>query len=233
MKKTLFILTLALALVFALAACGKALASETPAPTPEPQATTEPPAPASEEPHAVPAPEPTSAPSAEPVRQNGERFEKVITILGLEQTAQFEHVRNESFGFEMDYDCDAFKRDTDAERVRFVSVWDDPANPENYLELTSSDEDAETVAAAVSERLSQEYEVSRDNCQLTRAGSCIRVLAEVTRGTNQMADYLQHIYIVPAPDGCRIAWEHYFVTESEGFARRFGYMLDTLTLTEK
>ena len=232
MKKTLFILTLALALVFALAACGKALASETPAPTPEPQATTEPPAPASEEPHAVPAPEPTSAPSAEPVRQNGERFEKVITILGLEQTAQFEHVRNESFGFEMDYDCDAFKRDTDAERVRFVSVWDDPANPENYLELTSSDEDAETVAAAVSERLSQEYEVSRDNCQLTRAGSCIRVLAEVTRGTNQMADYLQHIYIVPAPDGCRIARVHCFIVESEGFFKHVGYMLDTLSVID-
>ena len=81
---------------------------------------------------------------------------QVITILGLEQTAQFEHIRNESFGFEMDYDCEAFKRDTNAERVRFVSVWDDPANPENYLELSSSDEDARTVAAAVSEQLSPE-----------------------------------------------------------------------------
>ena len=232
MKKTLFILTLALALVFALAACGKAPASETPAPTPEPQATTEPPAPASEEPHAVPAPDPTPAPSAEPVRENGERFEKVITILGLEQTAQFEHIRNESFGFEMDYDCDAFKRDTDAERVRFVSVWDDPANPENYLELSSSDEDAETVAAAVSEQLSREYEVSRDTYELARAGCCIRILAEVTRGTNQMADYLQHIYIVPAPDGCRIAKVHCFIVDSEGFFKHVGYMLDTLSVID-
>ena len=232
MKKTLLVYTLALALVFALAACGKAPASETPAPTLEPETAAETPAPASEEPVAAPTPDPTPAPSAEPVRENGERFEKVITILGLEQTAQFEHIRNESFGFEMDYDCDAFKRDTDAERVRFVSVWDDPANPENYLELSSSDEDAETVAAAVSERLSQEYEVSRDTYELARAGGCIRILAEVTRGTNQMADYLQHVYIIPASDGCRIARVHCFIVESEGFFKHVGYMLDTLSVID-
>ena len=232
MKKTLYTFTLALALVFALAACGKTPAAETPAPSLEPQATTEPPAPASEEPQAVPTPDPTPAPSAEPVRENGERFEKVITILGFEQTAQFEHIRNKSFGFEMDYDCEAFKRDTNAERVRFVSVWDDPANPENYLELSSSDEDAETVAAAVSERLSQEYEVSRDTYELARAGSCIRIIAEVVRGTNNMADDLQHVYILPASDGCRIARVHCFIVESEGFFKHVGYMLDTLSVID-
>ena len=116
--------------------------------------------------------------------------------------------------------------------MRFVSVWDDPANPENYLELSSSDEDAETVAAAVSERLSQEYEVSRDTYELARAGGCIRILAEVTRGTNQMADYLQHVYIIPASDGCRIARVHCFIVESEGFFKHVGYMLDTLSVID-
>ena len=232
MKKTLLVYTLALALVFALAACGKAPAAKTPAPTLEPETAAETPAPASEEPVAAPTPEPTSAPSAEPVRQNGERFEKVITILGMEQTAQFEHVRNEAFGFEMDYDYEAFKRDTNAQRVRFASVWDDPANPENYLELSSSDEDAETVAAAITEQLSQEYEIYRDTYELARAGSCIRIIAEVIRGTNNMADYLQEIYILPASDGCRIARVHCFIVESEGFFKHVGYMLDTLSVID-
>ena len=108
-----------------------------------------------------------------------------------------------------------------------------PANIEDYLELTSSPNDADTAAAAIAEELSKEYEVYWDSRELDRAGSCIRLDASVIKGTNQMADQLQAVYILPAPDGCRIAWEHYFVTESEGFARRFGYMLDTLTLMEK
>lgn len=237
MKKTLIAMLLAAALVFSLAGCaaGRPAASQTPAAEtqPAPTETAEAqPAPA-ETAEVQPEPVETPAPVAAPARQVGERFEDTIIMQGMEETVHYEHIRNEALGIEMDYDYEMFSRESGADRERFVCAWDDPANIENYLELTSSPEDADTAAAAIAEELAKDCEVYWDSRELDRAGSCIHLDASVIKGTNQMADQLQAVYILPAPDGCRIAWEHYFVTESEGFARRFGYMLDTLTLIEK
>ena len=228
MKKTVFIAVLAL--VLALSACDRAGSTGTPA--------AEQPAPAAEQPtpaETAPAPETqavpaTAAPASWPVRQEGERFEESIVILGLEETAHYEHIKNAALGFEMDYDYEQFTRSSDGERERFVTVWDDPGKPENYLELWRSPDDAETVAADIIGELSGEYDVSRYPHELKRAGSCIFLDASVIKGTNHMADQLQSVYIIPAADGCRIAAAHSFVTEAEGFFRRFGYMLDTLTV---
>ena len=234
MKKTLIAMLLA-ALLLSLAGCasGRPAAGQTPAAETQPaptESTEAQPAPAET---AEVRPESAETPAPAPAREVGERFESVIVMQGMEETVHYEHIRNEALGIEMDYDYEMFTRESGADRERFVCVWDDPANIEDYLELTSSPEDADTAAAAIAEELSKDYEVYWDSRELERAGSCIRLEASVIKGTNQMADQLQAVYILPAPDGCRIAWEHYFVTESEGFARRFGYMLDTLTLTEK
>lgn len=163
-------------------------------------------------------------------RQDGERFEAVIVMEGMEETVNYEHIRNEALGFEMDYDYESFRRYTDAERERFVSTWDDPGNIEDYMDVTRSAEDAETVAAALTEELSRDFELTRVTRKLERAGSCIRIEASVIKGTNQMTDQLQAFYIIPAPDGCRIATTHAFITESEGFFWRFDYMLNTLSV---
>lgn len=56
--------------------------------------------------------------------------------------------------------------------------------------------------------------------------------ASVVKGTNQMADKLQTVYIIPAHDGCLVATERCFIEESEGFGRRFGYMLNTLSVLD-
>ena len=64
---------------------------------------------------------------------------------------------------------------------------------------------------------------------LDRAGSCIRIEASVLKGTNNMADQLQLVYIIPAPDGCFIATEHLYIVESEGFGRRFSYMMNSFS----
>ena len=37
------------------------------------------------------------------------------------------------------------------------------------------------------------------------------------------------VYIIPAADGCRIASAHYAIEASEGFGRRFRYMMDTFS----
>ena len=226
MKKTRFIIALSFVLVLSLAGCGRVqgAAPEQPAvvETPEQPVPTE---------AAAPTQAPTDAPTW-PVRQDGERFEDSITVLGMEETVHYEHLRNEALGFEMDYDYESFRRSSDGERERFVSVWDDPDRIEDYMDVTRSMEDAETVAAALTEELSKDFELTQVTRELERAGSCIRIEASVIKGTNQMTDQLQAFYIIPAPDGCRIATTHAFITEAEGFFRRFDAMLNTLSVID-
>ncbi len=176
---------------------------------------------------------PPAAP-AETGRQDGERFESVIILEGMEETVHYEHIRNDTIGFEMDYDYESFVRRKDADRERFISVWDDPENPENYLEVSRSRQDAETAAAEICERLSAEYEVRRDDAYtLEKAGSCILIYADEVKGGGYMPDHLQTVYVIPAGDGCCIATEHSYIVESEGFGRRFRYMMDTLAVTDR
>ena len=166
-------------------------------------------------------------------RADGERFEDVLTILGMEETVHFEHLRNEALGFEMDFDYDAFARCPEADRERFVSVWDDPAAPENYLEVRAEDGDAASVADAIIAALSEEYDLYVESHELARAGRCTRIGAEIIKGTNNMADQLQTVYVIPASDGCRVVTEHAFVTEAEGLSRRFSYMINSLSVIDR
>jgi len=220
MKKTVITFTILAALVLSLTGCGdsRTPASEAPA---QPPVTADAPAPAEDE------------PAAETHRENGERFEAVIAVEGMEETVPYEHVVNETAGFEMDYEYESFTRHSEADRERFISVWDDPENPENYLEVTGSPEDAETVAASVSEELSQTYDLLKESYELARGGSCTRIEASEIKGTGRMSDQLQVVYIIPAPDGCRVAAAHFSIEGAEGFGRRFFYMVNTLSVIER
>lgn len=166
-------------------------------------------------------------------RRDGERFEDVIILEGMEETVKYEHVVNDAIGFEMDYDYELFARRGGAGFERFVSVWDEPDSPENYLELRYDPRDAATVAEAVGAVLSKEYEISReDSFPLGRAGSCIRIDASADVGGLTMPDRLQAVYIVPAADGCRVAAAHYTAEASEGFGRRFRFMMDSFAAVD-
>ena len=164
----------------------------------------------------------------EPARQDGERFETTIMLEGMEETVQYEHIVNEALGLEMDYDYEAFTRYSYSELECFVSVWDGLGNPENFLEVTYSAEDADTVAAAVRAELSQQYDLLEHTRELKRAGECLYIEASVLKGTNTMADQLSSVYIIPASEGCFIATARYAAEGAEGFGRRFAYMLQTL-----
>ena len=242
MKKQFPVLVLSIALILALTACGKSPAAETPAPTAEPQVTAEPqptaetpapvetpaPTPVPETPAPVPAETPTW-PVPAPARQDGERFQSVIMMEGMEEPVNYEHIRNADIGIEMDFDYESFVRRTEMEREVFFSDWDDPNNPEYYLEVTYSPADAETITASYSDLLSKEYDITLDTRTLDNGVNCTRIEASVIKGTNQMADRLQAVYIIPAPDGCRVATAHYFIEGAEGFGRRFDYMIRTIT----
>ena len=152
---------------------------------------------------------PTAAPSPSQAagRQDGERFDSVITIEGMEETVHYEHVKNETLGYEMDYNT-----------------------PENYLEVKYLSQDAETAAAAISEELSDRYEVGRSTYTLEKAGDCIRLDASVdANDPTRMAQQLQLVSVIPTSDGCFVVTEHYAIEGSEGFGRRFTYFLQSFS----
>ena len=219
-RTALFAILVSVLLLMTLCGCGKRDAEPAPA---EPAAASE---------AAVPAGTAESS-EAEIVmgRQDGERFEDVIILEGMEETVRYEHVRNDSIGFEMDYDYELFIRHSAPECESFVSCYDIPEIPENYLEVRYNPQDAETAAAAVSAVLSSEYEIIREPYMLDRAGSCIRIDASEGKGGTGTPEKLQMVYIIPAADGCRIATAHYSFESAEGFGRRFAYMMNTLSVT--
>ena len=234
MKKTIIQLTLIATIALSLTGCRNARTDETNTPAAEPQATASGQVSAEDNGQAIPAGHDGAA-EAEVVigRQDGERFEDVIILEGMEETVRYEHVRNNTVGIEMDYDYESFLRSSRSDRERFVSIWDDRGNPENYLEVTYSPKDADTVAASVTEILSNDYDLIREAYTLDSAGSCIRIEASELRGTGRMADQLQIVYIIPAADGCRVATEHFSIESAEGFGRRFSYMMKTLMVTDR
>ena len=231
MKKTGFTMILCAALALSMVGCGAAPTAGSGTSDAPAQVTLETPAPAENEGQTEPSV--TTAPVLDTGRQDGERFESVITMEGMEETVRYEHIVNRDAGFEMDYDYESFVRQSDGARERFISVWDDPENPENYLDVSFDTASAELMADAVSVTLSNEYDVLRSERELTFAGSCIRLEASVIKGTNQMADQLQAVYLIPAADGCRVATAHYSIEAAEGFGRRFACMIDTLIVLDR
>lgn len=181
-----------------------------------------------------------SADSAEPVAsaaaesdmalQPGEHFEGTILLEGMEETVHYEAIRNDVLGFEMGYDYENFVRHSEADRERFISVWDNPDNPEIYLEITRSSDDAETTAMSIVETLSGQYNVYRGEYTLERAGVCIDINAEVDKEGLMSIWELQMIYVIPANDGCFVAWGHYTMESADGWGARFRNMMHTFAV---
>lgn len=162
--------------------------------------------------------------------QPGEHFEGTVTLEGTEQTVHYEAIRNDTLGFEMGYDYENFVRHSEADCERFISAWDNPDDPEIYLEITHSSDDAETTAASIAETLSAQYNVSRWEYTLDRAGDCIDLRGEVDKEGQMSIRELQMVYIIPADDGCFVAWGHYTQESAEGCGARFRSMMHTFAV---
>ncbi len=189
------------------------------------ESSTEEPSPAEE---TTPATE-TAPEAAKSGMKDGERYDGVITLEGMEETVHYEHLINESLGIEMDYDYELFTRDSSADRECFTSIYDDTSNPENYLEVTSSSDDAAVVADAIEKELSEEYDVTRSDRTLDNGVNAIDISASEDKNTHGTADIMQFAYVIPKADGgCIIARMHMNFEASEGFGRRFNYMINTI-----
>ena len=173
---------------------------------------------------------PAAAAESDLALQPGEHFEGTVTLEGMEQTVHYEAIRNDALGFEMGYDYENFVRHSEADRERFISAWDNPDNPEIYLEITHSSDDAETTAASIAETLSARYNVSRWEYTLDRAGDCIDLRSELDKEGQMSVWELQMVYIIPADDGCFVAWGHYTQESAEGCGARFRGMMHTFAV---
>ena len=176
---------------------------------------------------ALPEPEPEDG------RQDGERFEAVIMLEGMEETVQYEHIRNDVLGFEIDYDYEQFERISEPDRELFVSRYDIPEDPQNYFEVTRSAGDTETVSASVGDALSKDYDIIVESFELDNVGSCIRIDASEARGGGGTPDLLQTIYIIPAAEGCLVATAHYTFESAEGFGARISNIMNTLAVLDQ
>ena len=227
MKKAILSLLLAAAMMLSLAACGAAPASGNDTSAAEAESQTN----ASDDGQIIVEETPETPTQDE--RQDGERFEAVIMMEGMEETVRYEHIRREDLGFAMDYDYENFVRQSEGDRERFISDWDDPADPQNYLEVSYDTGNANLVADAISAGLSDVYDLFQDERELDNSVKCLRIEASVIKGTNQMADRIQEIYIIPAGSGSIVARAYYAIEGAEGFGRRFAYMVRTLNTLER
>lgn len=182
---------------------------------------------------AIPA-ETEAQPEAENAtgRQVGERFEGVIMMEGMEETVRYEHIRSDAVGFEMDYDYESFSRQSESGRERFVSIYDNPAAPMNYLEVIYLDRSPDAVSASIGDELSKNYDIIREPFVLDRAGVCERIDASATKD-NRTPDMIEAVYIIPAGDGCLVAAAHYTFESAEGYGRRVAEMLHSLTVISR
>lgn len=203
-----------------------------PAGSEEPIATTAPENPGAQEETPEDTEETVTEPEAVGGMKDGERFEETIMLEGMEETVKYEHVKNDAIGFEMDYEYESLARSKDPGVERFISVYDNAASPENYLEVTFSPDDRDTAAEAISSKLSNEYDITKKVYKLDNAGDCIQIDASAAKGGG-IASQMQTVYIIPASDGCRIATAHFSFEAAEGFGRRFDYMVNTMTVTDR
>ena len=186
MKKYIALLCICVLLITAIGGCAKKNAEPEPKPA---------------DPVQTESAEQTEAPAATE-RQDGEQFEATIMIEGMEETIKLQHVKNETAGFQVDFDYENFVRRSESDRECFVWSYDDPENPENFVEVSYSAQDASAVVADVIETLSKDYQISKDPFTLDGAGLCTRIDASAVPGGEYTADVLQEVYVIPAADGC-------------------------------
>ena len=175
---------------------------------------------------------PVASPEFEPVAEHqvGERYEGIVVLDGMEQAVRYEQIRNDTLGFEMGYDYERFDRYSEPERERFILKREDPDAPEVYLEITRSEDDAESTAASIWEALSDEYAPTRFDFPLDHAGRCIQIYAGVDKSGQMTIDQLQVVYIIPASDGCLVAWGHNTFDSADAFGAMYRSMVHTLVV---
>ncbi len=166
-------------------------------------------------------------------RKDGERFEDEIMMEGMAEPVVYEHAISTTGGFEIDFEYDSLVRNSGTDEESFISKYDDPKAPMNYLVVKHVSEDAESTLAELSESLSADFEeVTTEEAELKGTGKCQCLIALGVKNKELPAGALKSVYIIPAAGGCIIAEANYTIESAEGFGTRFINMINTLTLSK-
>ena len=154
-------------------------------------------------------------------------------IEGMTETVGYEHAISKTVGCELDYEYDSFVRNSGSDNECFMSKYDDPEDPMNYLLLKHTEEDAETTLAKLMGSLSDDFdEVTTEEAELDGVGKCECIITSGVKNSKLPVGALRRVYIIPAANGCITAEANYTIESAEGFGTRFINILNTLTLPE-
>ncbi len=169
--------------------------------------------------------------TADTGRADGERFEEIIMLEGMEEPVGYEHAKSDALGFELDFEYDYFVRHSEADREYFVADGEDPADPWNYFEIKYNQANANMAADAMSAVLSDAYDtVESEEYTLDQAGQCICISASGAKDGKAPFGSLQNVYIIPTGEGSLVAEVHCTLESAEGYGSRALYSLNTLSL---
>ncbi len=167
-------------------------------------------------------------------RQDGERFEGTVMLEGMEETVGYEHAKNESGGFELDYEYETLIRYSETGCERFIPVYDDQNDPVNCLEVKYVEEDVDTTITKMTEELSKDFEMVEPETQpLDNFGRCDCIYAYSAKSGRLPAGYMRKVFIIPAAGGCITAELYYTAESAEGYGSRFDEMVNTLRLISR
>lgn len=162
---------------------------------------------------------------------DGFRFESSVWLEGMEEKVQYEHAISLNAGISIDYDYGMFTRMTGEASETFVSVYDDGAQPKNYIAISASPADGETMKGIIEAYLKQTFgSILTEQTDVGPFTGCTRFTASNPITDDFSADSVTVQYVIPANDGSRLVELYYTVETAEGFGSRMEQMLDTLQL---
>lgn len=162
---------------------------------------------------------------------DGFRFESSIILEGMEEMVQYEHAISLNAGISIDYDYEIFTRRTGESSESFVSVYDDSSHPDNYMSISASPADGDTMKEIIGSYLESLFSnVTAEQTELGPFTGCTRFVADTPLTDEFSRNAVTVQYVIPANDGSRLVELHYTAESAEGFGTRMERMLDTLQL---
>lgn len=165
-------------------------------------------------------------------RKDGERFQSTIMLEGLEEVVNYEHLINDTIGFEMDYDYDSFSRISKSDKEIILPNYDDSSEPTNFLEIFYDNNNADTVVSNINTELSKTYDTTIDYLTSNNLGNYIHIDVSLVKN-GQLLPVLRESFVIPLNNGCLVATAHYYREAAEGIGRRFADMINTMTVIDK
>ena len=178
-------------------------------------------------------PTPAVAP-AEGEEPDGTRFKGVVMLEGQEEPVKLEHIISSHAGVSLDYDYESFIRtyDDDSEYFQWASD-NESESPEIYLQITASPASDYAMTEHLNECVKSLGETPENSeGDVGRFSACDMITSRELPERNDGEEFITVRYVIPAPDGCRVAKLRYTQETAETICRRMEQILSSLEVRE-